>query len=258
MVGISELPGVDELCAPLAGRGPELSWQGLETREDRDAFLGSTAAWCDLPLRAGGPTGVQTALAEGEPVDLEELLGELAQIGKGIRLELTEGGPLVGRLLRTLERTGFPIGTTRLLGSYDTLGADGFAQLAEAARGSVECAADYLEPLQASEPRQFDAVLGRLAGLGIGRVAVRSARRGFLEALSEAGFEVDLRDLGTLRALLDASGSGVRSMATDFGLAQRPTLRHSVDAAMGQGPPVARPRPRLRPVRRSSTGRPVA
>jgi hypothetical protein len=92
--GAAELAEID-LPRPVA----EVSWVGLGTREDREAFLASSVPWGELPLCCGGAFGMH--IADGErDLDLSELLGEFAQCGKGLRLELCEEGALLDRALR--------------------------------------------------------------------------------------------------------------------------------------------------------------
>jgi hypothetical protein len=266
--GLLDLTGVEQLTTPIARRVPEVSWQGLGTAEDRDAFLGSTARWGDLPLRAGGPSGValvgggaqEGGGATAPQPDLEELLGVLAQVGKGVRLELTDGGPLSRRVARVLTQSCFPAAQTRVLAGADTLGREGFEELRAALPDvSIECAVDFLGPLFRVDPEQVHAVVERLRTWGVDRLVLRAEvvdRPALVEALPAWGAEVDVRDARGLRDLLELSASGVRSVATDFGLSRRPTLRHFVDAAMGQSPPVVREQLRRAPKRRTRV-RPV-
>ena len=261
--GLDERPSArDELLAGLR-EVPEVSWSGLGTVEDRDAFLGSTVHWCELPLRLGGPAGVELAgISDDRELDIENFLGELAQGGKGVRIELREGDRLPGRAVRMLDQLSFPRIETRLLVSVDELGLDGVRGLAASLRGaSVECAVDYLRPLLAADPDQARAIVGSLSEAGVARLSVSGdlpELEATLDRLESFGADVDVRDVRSLEQLLGLVRRGLRSVGTDFGLADRVATRESVDAAMGQAPPIARWRPNgRRSGRRPGGSRPL-
>ncbi len=246
--GLLDLCGVTDLVRPLGTRVPEFSWQGLGSTEDRDAFLGSSVEWADVPLRCGGPTGIEAVLGDPQAPDLGDLLGMLAQVGKGVRLVLTEGGPLVVRLLRMLSLIGFPASQLRVLAGPGMVGLDGLAALRQGLPGaSIESAADLLGPLLRSDPAQARALLGRLDALGVDRIVLAAEhpdRPLVASWLAELGVPVDVRDVRSLDDLLEVIQGPVRSVATDFGLLRRPALRRHVDQALGLSPPPVRLRPR--------------
>ncbi|MHC4892370.1 MAG: hypothetical protein ACYTFV_03200 [Planctomycetota bacterium] len=257
------LSGVSSLARPSRRGVPELSWEGVATAEDRDAFLGSTVRWCDLPVRAGGPQGVELATCDDDvPVDLEELIGVFAQVGKGARFELRGDSSVVSRLIRILVQSGFPQAQTRLLVSADELGPERLSELAAALPAvSLECSLDFIGPLLRVDEVQARTIVERLRQLGVQRGVIRAGvpeRERLIATLIGWGLEVDARHVGGLADVLALSDTGIRSIATDFGLSCRPTLRHEVDAAMGQSPPVSRARLRSTPSRLAASARSAA
>ncbi|QDU68710.1 hypothetical protein [Engelhardtia mirabilis] len=232
---------------------PEVTWRGVGTREDLDAFLGSTVRWAEIPIRRGGQGDVVLAGEDGFQPSLDEVLGVLAQCNKGARLRLDSDPRLRARVLRILVQSGFSNQDLRLAAEPLSGASIGFQELADACPGALlECPLDFLGPVLAIDPLAARALVESLTSQGVGRFLLARGggdRLAVSAALRSWGQRYDVGNIEDLGGLLEVFREGPSGLTTDFGLATRPRLRQAVDAAMGAAPPVAR-----QLVRRSQAG----
>lgn len=258
--GEVEIGGIPVVAAPELAIQPEgaavrrtrceVTWCGVGSREDLDAFLGSTVDSAELPV-ARGTHGEVVIDGEGDSAPLlEEVLGVLAQLGKGARLRLDADQSIRRRALRVIRASGFPLERLRLAATVEDLGVAGLADLREACPDvGLECSIDFLGAVLAVDPTAARKLADSLAEAGVGRFMLDGRGQSFgtiASALDSWGLDYDVRGLNDLRSLLGILGTGPAALSTDFGLSARPQLRQTIDAAMGAAPPVARTRGRER------------
>lgn len=218
----------------LADRRPlpghlSLVWDGLEDPDTLDAFLEAPVRWGAAPLRLD-PSGRLAVRADdfdtrpwsrNEPsVEPIELVGRLADAGKCLRVELTEGGELVDRALDLLERSGIPGDRLAFHARIEDLGPAGFRHLHWAFPDAVlQAPVGFLAPLALAVPDRARALLDMLTSWGIRRfqldwgAAQLPTLLGFLESDER---EVDLRGVPDLEAFLQAALLQPHSLTADF------------------------------------------
>ncbi|GJM21869.1 MAG: hypothetical protein DHS20C15_17840 [Planctomycetota bacterium] len=218
----------------LADRRPlpghlSLVWEGLESRDTLQAFLEAPVRWGAAPLRLD-PSGRLVVRADDydtrawsrseRALEPRELVAELADAGKCLRVELTEGGELVDRALDLLERSGLPAERLAFHASIEQLGPAGFRHLRWAfPESTLQMPADFLAPLALSVPERARDLLDMFASWGVSRyqldwaTAQLPALIGFFEADTR---EVDLRGVPDLESFLRAALLQPHSLTADF------------------------------------------
>jgi hypothetical protein len=202
---------------------PQVVWRGLEDLAALGQFLGSPLQWAELPLErsAAGELVVSRRRSQGRPLVLEEILGSFAQCGKGLRLQLVEGGALLSRTLFALRQSGFPAERIHFVLAPDTLGRAGFQRVMEELPGAVRIVPlGFLSVVAAIAPDQARAVLQQLRSWAVERVTVALAdpHLKILEQLAqEAGFAVELDAGEDLADYICALSSAPRAVISEFG-----------------------------------------
>ena len=206
-----------------------LVWHGINDRGNLRQFLGSPVQWgeCDVrcdPLQRlvlRHDSFEQTPWQRGENCpELDWLLAEIDRAGKSIKLDLKEGGGMIGWVLDCLARTELDDGRLWFNGDIGILREEGFRRLAAARpRAVIQCPVDFLAPMIAALPAEAERTLARLQDWGIGRFSIgwRTPNRHLLfEHMDQWGYEVNLYDVPDLESFLRAALMLPRSLTADF------------------------------------------
>jgi hypothetical protein len=210
-------------------RRVDLVWHGVNDDANLRQFLASPVRWCELDVRRDPRHRLvcrhdsyeATPWHKDEPVlSLERMLAALDGHDKAVKLDLKEGGELVGRVLETVALFGLSDQQLWFNGSPETLGEEGFRKIAGACPGAVrQCPVDFLGPLIQALPETARSSLDQLRGWGINRFSIgwhNEARQQIFEWLEQWGFEVNLYDAPDLESFLQAALMLPCSLTADF------------------------------------------
>jgi hypothetical protein len=128
----------------------ELVWHRANREADFGAFLASDARWgeCDARLDPQGVVRVshEPLDGKGEWLELSEWLGAIRGAGRSAKIDLKEGGPVVGAVLGAVTRAGFRDDDLWFNAAVEVPGGEaGFRRLADAYPGArLSCPLDTL------------------------------------------------------------------------------------------------------------------
>jgi hypothetical protein len=152
-------------------------WSGLESASDLELFGAANVAWADVLLERSTCGHLATRPSRGNAVELEELLGAFAQLGRGLRLSFDEP-QAAARALSVVAQFHFPWDQVAVRLGPQQLDDAWFAALAPHLP-QLEVAVDggFLVPSLALAPDLVAQMLVRLAERGVRRVCVPADTR---------------------------------------------------------------------------------
>jgi hypothetical protein len=160
-------------------------------------------------------------LAVGENLlYLSTVLDAVASDGRGVKLDLKEGSPIIGAVLAEVAERGFDDRRLWFNGRMEVLGPDGFGRLqASHPAAAVQCPIDFLAPVVAATPRRARRFLRMLATWGVTRFSVAwdgEYSRPLVDRLQAWGYEINLYAVPDLASFRRALLVKPASLTADF------------------------------------------
>jgi hypothetical protein len=205
----------------------ELIWHRLNRPHDLRRFAGSSVHWAECDARLA-PTGeIVTSHSPGTKGDrpLGDWLDEVASMGRGAKIDLKEGGPVLDGVLATVGASPIDDRDLWFNCAAEVIGGrSGFEAMGAArprARRSVPV--DTLAGWLIAAPLQGLAVLREIRAWGIDRVSISVQTQMFQEVthtLQQDGWRVNIWDVSTAIQLRDAVEARPASITADLGILQ--------------------------------------
>src|SRR6266566_4923980 len=207
----------------------QLVWHGVNDEANLRQFLGSRVHWAECDVRRD-PLGrlvlrhdsfERTPWSRAEKgLELGDLLAQLREQGRGVKLDLKEGDEILADVLSAVDAHGFDDTDLWFNGRIEALGEDGIGRIVVARPDAiVQCPVDFLAPLVLAAPERAWDTIKLLMRWGINRFSVSWAgehARALLESLEDFGCEVNLYAVPDLEAFLRAALMLPTSITTDF------------------------------------------
>ncbi len=211
-------------------RNIQLVWHGVNDEVNLRQFLASDIQWaeCDVrmdPMRRNlilrhDPFNEVPIQENEEWFYLDYLLRRLKEMGRGVKLDLKEGGELIEMALEAVKRHGFDDKHLWFNGNVEQLQESGFRRIAsEHPDAILQCPVDFLAPLIRTAPEKAKEILDMFASWGINRFSINwqvSGMRQFFNQMDEWGFEVNIYNDPDLESFLQAVLLMPRSITSDF------------------------------------------
>lgn len=208
-------------------------WHGVNDEANLRQFLISNIQWaeCDVRLEPTGTDIVlhhdsfdQTSLNEHEDfLFLNDVLNQIKDMGKSIKLDLKEDGTLVGRLIELLKIHRLDDTHLWFNSNVDLVKEKGFRKLKETYPSAIiQCPIKYVTPLIRT-PIKAKKTLSMLEDWGINRFSVKwntPHLRKVLDQIERLGFEVNIYNIPDLESFLKAVLLMPRSITADFNFPQ--------------------------------------
>jgi hypothetical protein len=221
-----------DLCSLVAERDlpghVQLVWHGVNDQANLRQFLASPVRWGEIDVRRDRRDRLvlrhdsfdMLPPAPGErPLPLAGTLSEMLAAGKGVKLDLKDGGALAD-VLALLVRHGVGDADLWFNGRLDVLGEEGVQAVAAAhPAATLQCPIDFLAPLVAAMPDEARRLMATMAGWGVNRFSVgwgQPQTPELLDRLDEWGYDVNLYAVSDLEQFLRAALLLPRSITADF------------------------------------------
>jgi hypothetical protein len=205
-------------------------WHGVNDDRNLRQFLASEVHWAELDVRED-PATHQLVLrhdsftdrprADGETLPfMGAFLDLLHHHGKGIKLDLKQGAPVVPRVLRLVAQFGIPDSQLWFNGTVESFGEHGFRAIArQHPRAILQCPVDFLAPLIVGAPAKARETLEMFRDWGVNRLSVSWSvpfKNEILDQMERWGFEVNIYNVPDLESFLQAALLSPRSVTSDF------------------------------------------
>lgn len=211
----------------------QFAWHGINDRANLRQFIASHIQWgeCDVRRDPLDRIVLRHDSFEETPWDQQEktflladCLKEIQQHGRGIKIDLKEGGDLLGRLLPMIDASGLEESHLWFNGNIEILGEAGFRQLAATYPHAVrQCPVDFLVPLVLAMPHRARQIFDELTEWGMNRFSLSwqiPEKRAFIECVQSWGIEVNIYGVDNLEHFLQAALLLPRSLTSDFNFPQ--------------------------------------
>ncbi len=219
-----------DLTALIAARdlphSVDFAWHGVNDADRLRDFLASDVHWCEADVRSD-PASRELVLHH-QPVDghtdrplrLSALLEACRVHGRGLKLDLHEGGSTVERLLGALHSHELDDQDLWLSASIERVGERGLRRLAEHHPGAVlQCPVNFMTPLVLGAESAARSLLDRIGSWGVNRFSLDWTAprvREVAERLSTWGYTLNIYNVPDLEAFLQAALLTPRSVSSDF------------------------------------------
>ncbi|MEZ5980447.1 MAG: hypothetical protein R3F34_19850 [Planctomycetota bacterium] len=208
--------GRDQITEPAP---VSVVWRGLEDATDLELFGAANVPWAEVRLVRSASGGLATVPRRGTPIELEDLVGCFAQLGRAMRLRFDEPRAAV-RALGALAMYRFPWEQVAVRLAPDQLTDEWFDHLApHRDRLAVVADVGFLDGAIGLGSDLVAEFLLRLTDRGVRRIAVPAdaTQVDTIRALARAaGLEVELAAPAGLGAYVDAVFAGADAVSTDF------------------------------------------
>jgi len=209
---------VEDGAAP---RPVSVVWNDLESMDDLELFGAANVPWAQVRVARTDCGQLATAPRRGGAIQLEELIGAFAQMGRGLRLAFDEPGALT-RALASIGVMRFPFGRVAVHLSDAQQTEAWFERLAPHVASGVTVSVDagHLVPLAAFAPDLASQALVRLADAGVSRLVLPADADDlatFATLARASGLEVELAVRGgAVGSYVDAVLRAPQAVSTDF------------------------------------------
>jgi FMN phosphatase YigB (HAD superfamily) len=215
----------------------QLVWSNIQDTIQMDGFLASNVQWGDITdlvnrvyyANKFGDT------SDTQLIDLsmyEHMIGTMAEMQKGARLDLISEFIEVNGYLEVISRFGFRPDQLWFRVNLDRFNGEDIRQLAAQFPGAtIECQADFLTPLLLDADAKLDQLLARLELCGVNRFGVdwhTRKMKQMVEWLDDTGRNVALNNVCGYDAFLQAVLLGPRAIISDFSFPEMSTVTEPV------------------------------
>ena len=205
-------------------------WHSYLTDTTLRKFLETNIQWIEFDVRMdwiGNRVILRSDSFEKVPmqedekfITLTEILNQLRGRGKSIKIDFKEGGPLLDEVFDIIDAHGYKPHQLWFNAKLDVLGEEGFLRIARTYPGAIiQAPIDFIKPLVMSLPERASQILQDLEQWGINRFSVGwkfATNREFIMALKKKGYQVNIYNVPTFEAFLQASLLGPSSITSDF------------------------------------------
>ncbi len=205
-------------------------WHGVNDKANLRQFLASDIHWAEFDIRTDPVSNdliLRHDFSENTPLQEDEdrltpdyLLSRLHKTGRGVKLDLKDGGTLVDRVLDVVDAYGLDDSHLWFNANVERLQERGFRRLAAAHPSAVlQCPVSFLAPLILSAPRKAKEILTMFTDWGINRFSISwltPDMRQFFDQMDQWGFEVNIYGVPDLESFLQAVLLMPRSITSDF------------------------------------------
>lgn len=205
--------------------GVELVWHRLNRRHDLVRFLRSSVHWAECDARVA-PTGAIVAshapATEGDR-SFEEWLGEVAAAGRGAKIDVKEGGPVLDGVISIVERSKIPDVDLWFNAAPEMIGGrHGFEAMHRARPGTRRSVPlDALAAWLGVSPRHALAMLDDTRSWGVNRLSISVQTQTFQEVVElvvREGWPINVWDVSDATQLRDALATRPSSITADLGI----------------------------------------
>lgn len=196
-------------------------WTDLESMDDLELFGAANVPWAQVRVGRNDCAQLATVPRRGAEIQLEELIGAFAQLGRGLRLCFDETSALT-RALDSIGVMRFPLDRVAVHLADDQQTDAWFQRLAAHVEGGVSVSADggHLIPLARFAPDLASQALVRLVDAGVARLVLPADAPDvatFATYVRAAGLEVELAVEGaSVSRYVDAVLRAPHAVSTDF------------------------------------------
>ena len=152
------------------------------------------------------------------------MLESVGAIGRSIKLDLKEGGPVVHESLAALRAAGFDDSRVWFNANATLLGKEGFGILQDAYPSAIfQVPIDAMIPILLNRPEEGLECLEELRSWGINRLSVKWDKpqiSTLVDQLNAWGFETNVYNVPDLKAFLRTALLLPRSITSDFNFPQ--------------------------------------
>lgn len=228
---------VDELIRSdeVLPRGVQMVWHGVNDKANLRQFIASNVHWAEVDVRLEGSRSevvLRHDSIEQTPLELNEelltladVLDQLKQHGRAVKLDLKGGEPLLEKVLELVKDKGFSDDELWFNAGIQNLREAGFQRIAEIYPATVvQCPIDFLSPLIVAAPQQAHDVLEIFRNWGINRFSISwqsddlkgADQREVFDHLDQWGYDVNIYKVQDLEAFLHAVLLMPRSVTADY------------------------------------------
>jgi hypothetical protein len=220
---------VDEGSWPPHLMGIELVWHRLNREHDLRQFFRSAVHWaeCDARIEASGDIVLSHSPGMRGDRPLAEWLADVASAGRGAKIDLKEGGPLLESVLGIVGSTSIRDEDLWFNCAAEIIGGRrGFKAISHAhplARISVPV--DTLASWLLVCPDRGLDLLAELRTWGVNRLSVSVQTLAFqqvVQLLKRSGWATNVWDVHRDAQLSDAIGARPHSITADLGILRQP------------------------------------
>lgn len=208
-------------------------WHGVNDVHNLAEFLRSNVRWAEVDVRCDPATGEPVLRHDplrddreeaAPPLALRSVLECVEDAGRGVKLDLKEGGALVDSVLEMVARRRLEDDQLWFDASVEVLSEKGFRRIRERwPAATLQCPVDFLAPLVAVVPDRARELLEVFSSWGVDRFSVDWSRPGrdeLLRALEAWGYSANICGVPDLEAFLRAVLLLPRSVTADFDFPQ--------------------------------------
>jgi hypothetical protein len=206
----------------------ELVWHRANAASDLSAFLDSEVRWveCDARLDRSGVPRVSHEPLDGSNderwMELREWLGVVASAGRSAKVDIKEGGPLVGEVLRAVSGVGFDHEDLWFNAAVEIPeGEVGFRRIAGSHPGSrLSCPVDTLAPYLRYAAEVAMPIVDLLRSWGVDHLCIGACTEGaaaVVGGLRERGWPMNIWDVENRKDLEVALSLEPFSITADLG-----------------------------------------
>jgi hypothetical protein len=209
--------------------GTELVWHRLNREHDLRRFFRSAVHWaeCDARIEPSGDIVVSHSPGTRGDRPFAEWIADVASAGRGAKIDLKEGGPVLEAVLSIVDSTSIPEEDLWFNCAAEIIGGrPGFEAISSAhplARISVPVDT-FASWLLVCPDRGLD-LLAELRTWGVDRLSVSvqtSAFQEVVQLLKHSGWATNVWDVSRQAQLSDAIGARPQSITADLGILRRP------------------------------------
>jgi len=205
-------------------------WHGVNDRVNLRQFIASDVQWgeCDVRHDEGGKRVIlrhdnikrRPRAADEELLAFEDIVDQVLQAGKSLKIDIKEAGPLVGDVIRILKAQGVAGRDLWFNGVVDELGVEVFEQLSlHFPQAIVQCPVGFMAPLVLISPSLARQKLESYRSWGINRLSIAWGTNNLgtiMDRLDAWGFDVNIYNAPDLEAFLKAVLLQPASITSDF------------------------------------------
>jgi hypothetical protein len=220
---------LDAFVWPPHLKGIELVWHRLNREHDLRRFFRSAVHWaeCDARIEPSGDIVLSHSPGTRGDRPFAEWIADVASAGRGAKIDLKEGGPVLEAVLGILESTSIHEEDLWFNCAAEIIGGrPGFEAISNAhplARISVPV--DTLASWLLVCPDRGLDLLAELRTWGVDRLSVSVQTLAFQEVvqlLKQSGWATNVWDVSREAQLSDAIGAQPQSITADLGILRQP------------------------------------